>query len=53
MRPVTYLEKANTMAKRIKTAAEAQLCYDSPIINWNWYISELANYILKMIKNKK
>lgn len=53
MRPVTHLEKANTLAKGIKMAAEAQLQYSSPVFNWNWYASDLANYILKMIKNKK
>ena len=53
MKPVTHLEKANIMAKRIKTAAEAQLQYSSPVFNWNWYATELANYILKVIKNKK
>lgn len=52
MKPVSHLEKANGMARRFKTAAEAQLNYTNKIINWDWYVNETVKFVLKTMTRK-
>lgn len=53
MKPVSHLEKASSMAKMVKAAAQSQMKYIVPMYDWNWYTGEIAKYILKTIKNTK
>lgn len=52
MKPVSHLEKANGMARRLKTSAEAQLNYTNKIFNWDWFATETVKFLLKTIKQK-
>jgi len=52
LKSISHLEKAITMARRLKTAAEAQLKYTNKIISWDWYVNETVKFLLKEIKRK-
>ena len=52
MKPTSHLEQANGMARRLKTAAEAQMNYTNKIISWDWYATETIKFLLKTIKQK-
>jgi hypothetical protein len=52
LKPISHLEKANGLARRLKTAAEAQLQYTNKIISWDWYANETVKFLLKAIKRK-
>jgi len=52
MKPISHLDKANGLARRLKIAAEAQMNYTNKIIYWDYYTTETVKFLLKTIKQK-
>jgi len=53
MKPISHLDKANGLARRLKIAAEAQMNYTNKIIYWDYYTTETVEFLLKTIKQKQ